>query len=351
MDNLSAKGEYVKSMCGEKESRTVVIAEIGVNHNGDPSLAEQLIGEAYECGADYAKFQTFATDELATPTANLAEYQQSLGLTSQRDLLRSLELSESDFTHLKEFSEEVGIGFLSTAHDFRSAQYLFKLNLDYVKVPSGDLTNRPFLELSARQNKNLLLSTGMATLEEVGEALEVLETSGLSRSKITVLQCTTNYPAPFEETNLRAMVEMGLNFSVDIGFSDHTEGIEAALAAVALGAKVIEKHLTLDKELPGPDHRASANPTEFRQMVEGIRKVEKLLGTSVKKPTQSELANREIVRKSIVATETIKQGELFTSHNIGVRRPADGLSPMNWNKALGTKASKDYSPNERIELP
>lgn len=333
-----------------EKSETVVIAEIGVNHNGNLELAERLIEIAHESGANYAKFQTFKTDELATPSASLARYQESPGLESQRDLLRRLELSEADFTHLKNYCTSVGIGFLSTAHDFESARFLRLLDLDYIKIPSGDVTNLPFLELAANEGKPVLLSTGMANLEEVGEALEALESAGLARSKITVLQCTTNYPAPPDETNLRAMVTMRERLSVDVGFSDHTNGIEASLAAVALGATVIEKHLTLDKNLPGPDHSASANPQEFSQMVDGIRKIECMLGLEVKVTTKSEEINREIVRKSIVATKRIRSGEIFSTQNIGVKRPANGLSPMKWHEVIGRRASRDYEPDEGIEL-
>lgn len=334
----------------DKNSKTVVIAEIGVNHNGDLHLAEQLMRVARDCGADYAKFQTFRTDELTTPGAALASYQEKTGIQSQADLLRNLELSEKDFAHLKDLSADIGIGFLSTGHDFESALFLRQLDLDFVKIPSGDLTNLPFLEFAASEGKPVLLSTGMGTLDEVRQALNVLFSAGLPRTEVTVLQCTTNYPAPPGETNLRAMVTMGKEFSVNVGFSDHTSGIEASLAAVALGASVIEKHLTLDKKLPGPDHSASADPEEFRHMVEGIRRVEQMLGLEFKAPTASEYANRGIVRKSIVATKRIEAGERLSTDNVGVKRPGDGLSPMKWHEVMGSKASRDYAPDDRIEL-
>lgn len=332
------------------DSKTTIIAEIGVNHNGDVSLARELINEAHKAGADFAKFQTFRATELTTDRAQPAEYQTKTGARTQRDLLASLELSENDFLGLKQHCELVGIGFLSTAHDFESTNFILNLNLAYIKVPSGDLTNLPFLERVAREKTPVIISTGMASLEEVKDALLALEEAGLRRDMVTVLQCTTNYPAPPEEANLRAMVAMRETLSVVVGYSDHTEGMEAALAAVALGAQVIEKHLTIDKALEGPDHAASASPDEFAQMVRGIRKIEKLLGSTAKEPTQSELPNRPLVRKSLVAGTKIKSGEEFSPTNIAIKRPGTGMSPMRWHSVIGQIAHRDFELDEEIEL-
>lgn len=330
--------------------RTTIIAEIGVNHNGDMGIARRLIDAAHKAGADFAKFQTFRATELTTNNAQTAGYQKKTGMQTQLELLTSLELSNNNFLELKQHCERLGIGFLSTAHDFESAEFILGLNLDYIKVPSGDLTNLPFLERVAQERIPLILSTGMANFEEVQDALLVLEKAGLPREMVTVLQCTTNYPAPPEEAHLRAMVAMGEALSVKIGYSDHTDGIEASLAAVALGARVIEKHLTLDKELLGPDHAASANPDEFEHMVIGIRKIEKLLGSATKEPTQSEMPNRPLVRKSLVARAPIRAGEKFSPNNVAIKRPGTGISPMEWYSVIGEIAPRRFEIDEKIEL-
>ena len=332
--------------------RTVVIAEIGVNHNGDRELAKQLVVAACDSGADYAKFQTFSADDLVTADAGVAAYQQpAAGGATQRDMLRGLQLTHNDFLELKAFSESLGIGFLTTAHDFTSLDFVLSLDLDYIKIPSGDLTNRPLLERVAGEGTKIILSTGMGSLEEVAEALEALEQSGLNREMITVLQCTTNYPAPLDETNLRAMVSMGEQLAVGIGYSDHTDGNDAALAAVALGARIVEKHLTLDRSMSGPDHSASASPSEFAAMVRSIRVVETALGSKVKAPSPTEAPNRDVVRKSLVALKPIGAGEDFTRENIGVKRPGTGISPMYWHEVVGTKAHRDFQVDELIDLP
>lgn len=335
-----------------RNTHTVVIAEIGVNHNGDLETARNLVLAARDAGADYAKFQTFSADDLATEGAPVAAYQEkSARDLSQRDMLRELELSQVDFAELKGFCESSGIGFLTTAHDFASLDFVVGLNLDYIKVPSGDLTNLPFLERIAGDGTPVILSTGMGDLREVEAALLVLENSGLSRDMVTVLQCTSNYPAPLEEVNLRAMVAMGQNLSVQVGYSDHTQGTPASIAAVALGATVIEKHLTLDQSMPGPDHSASSTPEEFAHMVASIRAVELALGSPEKAPTVSEFANRDVVRKSIVAVRPIVKGEVFTPQNIGVKRPGTGISPMTWNEIVGLSAHRDFAVDDMIELP
>jgi N,N'-diacetyllegionaminate synthase len=331
---------------------TVVIAEIGVNHNGDVALAKQMISAARDAGADYAKFQTFSADDLVTADAEVADYQQPAARGgTQQDMLRTLELMHDDFRELKAFSESLGIGFLTTAHDFTSLDFVLTLSLDYIKIPSGDLTNRPLLERVAGEGAKIILSTGMGSFDEVAQAAEVLEHSGLNREMVTVLQCTTNYPAPLEEANLRAMVSMGEQLAVGIGYSDHTDGNDAAIAAVALGARMIEKHLTLDKSMPGPDHAASANPSEFAAMVRSIRAVETALGSDVKAPGATEAPNRDIVRKSLVALRPIGAGDEFTGENIGVKRPGTGISPMRWHDVVGRTAHRDFQVDELIDLP
>jgi N,N'-diacetyllegionaminate synthase len=331
---------------------TVVIAEIGVNHNGDVALAKQMISAARDAGADYAKFQTFSANDLVTADAGVAAYQQPAARgATQQDMLRSLELTHDDFRELKEFCQSLGIGFLTTAHDFRSLDFVLSLNLDYIKIPSGDLTNRPLLERVAGEGTKIILSTGMGSFDEVAQAVEVLEQSGLNREMVTVLQCTTNYPAPLGESNLHAMVSMGEALTVEIGYSDHTDGNDASTAAVALGARIIEKHLTLDKSMPGPDHAASANPSEFAAMVCSIRAVEMALGTDVKAPSESEAPNRDIVRKSLVALMPICAGDEFTSQNVGVKRPGTGISPMRWHEVVGGTAHRDFQVDELIDLP
>ena len=331
---------------------TVVIAEVGVNHNGDVALAKQIISAARDAGADFAKFQTFGADDLVTADAGVAAYQQPAARgRTQQDMLRSLELTHDDFHELKAFCQSLGIGFLTTAHDFRSLDFVLSLNLDYIKIPSGDLTNRPMLERVAGKGIRTILSTGMGSFDEVAQAVEVLEQSGLNREMVTVLQCTTNYPAPLEEANLRAMVSMGEQLAVGIGYSDHTDGNDTSVAAVALGARIVEKHLTLDRSLPGPDHAASANPSEFAAMVRSIRAVEIALGTDVKAPGLTEAPNRDIVRKSLVALMPIGAGDEFTSENIGVKRPGNGISPMRWHDIVGGTAHRDFQVDELIELP
>ena len=330
---------------------TIVIAEIGVNHNGSMKLAKELINRAHEAGANYAKFQTFRSENLASRDAPLANYQQaSSSQESQRTLLKKLELSQADFLELKACSSELGIGFLTTAHDQQSAEFVMGMNLDFVKVPSGDVTNLPFLELVARAGQPVLLSTGMASFDEVQAALGALTRGVLGPQDVTVMQCTTEYPAPANEANLLAMVAMGERLNVPIGYSDHTLGHVTSIAAVALGARVIEKHLTSDVNLPGPDHSASLEPGEFREMVEAIRVVEVSLGDSVKKLQPSEVENRKIVRKSIVAKKLISQGDQFDAESLAVMRPGFGLSPMLWHEVIGQVAHRDFQPDEPIEL-
>lgn len=335
-----------------QSTRVVVIAEIGVNHNGSLELAKELVTQCVEAGADYAKFQTFIAKDLASENASVADYQKkSFVGERQVDLLSPLELSDSDFEALVAQCAIAGIGFLTTAHDFGSAEFVMGLGSDFIKVPSGDITNYPFLRLVATQRTPVLLSTGASRADEVLKAIEVLESGGLSRSQVTVMQCTTEYPAPLDEANLLAMVKMGKDWGVSVGYSDHTRGHEAAIAAVALGATVIEKHITLDRDMEGPDHAASLEPTEFTEMVTAIRRVEVALGSPAKVVTGAEEHNRDVVRKSIVAIARINVGELFSTENIGVIRPGTGLSPMHWPILIGQPANRSYRPNDMIELP
>ena len=332
-------------------SRVVVIGEIGVNHNGSLALAKELVTRCADVGADYAKFQTFTAQNLASASAPLADYQKSLLAGGRQvDLLSSLELSLGDFNELVADCLDKKIGFLTTAHDLGSAAYVMDLQLDYIKVSSGDLTNYPFLRLVSWQDRPVLISTGASKADEVLRAIEVLESGGLSRSKITVMQCTTEYPAPIEEANLLAMVKMGKEWGVPVGYSDHTSGQDAAVAAVALGATVVEKHITLDRAMAGPDHAASLEPAEFAQMVTSIRRVEQALGLTQKVVTKAEVQNRDVIRKSIVARVRIEEGELFSEENLAVLRPGTGLSPMRWTEIVGQPAGQSYMPNEMIVL-
>jgi N,N'-diacetyllegionaminate synthase len=331
---------------------TLIIAEAGVNHNGDLNLAKQLIDVAADAGADYVKFQTFSAERLATQTAPMAEYQSQLlnQKSSQFEMLQQLELKEGMHEVLLEYAQKRGIGFFSTAFDVQSLDFLASLGLSLFKIPSGEITNLPYLRHIGAFGKPLILSTGMATLGEIEEAIDVLETAGTPRSKITVLHCNTEYPTPMTDVNLRAMVSIKEAFRVDVGYSDHTLGIEVAIAAVALGATVIEKHLTLDRNLPGPDHRASLEPKEFANMVSAIRNIELAMGDGVKRPSQSEIKNKPIARKSLVAAKAISAGELFTPDNVTAKRPGTGISPIRWNEVMGKSSSRAFLVDEQIEI-
>lgn len=332
---------------------TLIIAEAGVNHNGDIEVAKQLIVEAANAGADLIKFQSFVPSELVTPSTPLADYQKDAigGHDNQFNLIKGLELSRDEHLTLLAECKRCEIGFCSTAFDNQSLNMLASLDcLDYVKIASGELNNLPLIRSMCRLRKPILLSTGMSYLGEVEAAIKSIEEAGILRKHITVLHCTSAYPAPSEDINLRAMEIMRMAFGVEIGYSDHSLGIEIPVAAVALGATVIEKHFTLDRSLPGPDHAASLEPDDFRNMVCGIRKVESALGTGLKQPSPSEMQNRRVARKSIVAIRPIKAGERFDDSNIGTKRPGIGISPMCWDEILGKKASRDFDINELIEL-
>lgn len=331
--------------------KIIIIAEAGVNHNGDINLAKKLIDVADTAGVDYVKFQTFNSKKLVSKNAQKANYQienTHNASESQLAMIQKLEMSKEMHFELIEYCNAKNIKFLSTAFDLESVDFLYELNIDLFKIPSGEITNLPYLRKVGSLGKPIILSTGMADLKEIGDALKVLIESGAQKENITVLHCNTEYPTPMEDVNLRAMSTIAEEFDIKIGYSDHTLGIEIPIAAVALGAKVIEKHFTLDKNMKGPDHRASLEPNELKAMVIAIRNIEKAIGHGEKEPSRSEIKNRTIARKSIVAITDIKQGTLLTIENISVKRPGDGISPMLWDSIIGTKAKKDYFEDDLI---
>ena len=332
---------------------TIIIAEAGVNHNGSIELAKQLVDKAVEAGVDYIKFQTFKAAKLVTKAAKQAEYQQrNIGKEddSQYQMLKKLELSPEDHEVLIAYCQEKGIKFFSTAFDFDSIEYLHSLNLGLWKIPSGEITNYPYLKKIAQFGEPIILSTGMCEMEDISAAMNVLLKNGVKREQITILHCNTEYPTPFEDVNLRAMQEIKDEFQVNVGYSDHTRGIEIPIAAVALGAQIIEKHFTLDRNMEGPDHKASLEPTELKAMVTAIRHIEQALGSGNKTASASERKNIAIARKSIIAAHIIKKGELLTEENLTVKRPGTGISPMRWEEILGTKAIRDFNEEELIEI-
>jgi len=332
-------------------TKTLIIAEAGVNHNGDIDMAKKLIEAAAAAGADLVKFQTFQADRLVTRSALKADYQvKATGAEeSQHAMLRKLELSESMHHTLVQHCKECGIGFFSTAFDIESIDFLATLQPPYYKIPSGEITNLPYLRHIAKQGVPIILSTGMSTMGDIEAALNALEKAGAQRENISVLHCTTEYPTPMIEVNLRAMQTIGTAFNVAVGYSDHTVGIEVAIAAVALGARVIEKHFTLDRNLPGPDHKASLEPTELSAMVRAIRNIEVALGDGVKRLTPSEQRNVHVARKSIVASHEILAGQRLTANNISTKRPGTGISPMQWDQLLGQAAKRNYATDDLIE--
>lgn len=356
---------------------TYVIAEAGVNHNGSADLAYKLIDAAFYAGADAVKFQTFKTEKLLTKDAKKANYQiQSTGeIESAYQMLKKLELKQSTFVNLAKYAKKLKIDFLSTAFDEDSLSFLVNtLGLKVLKIPSGELTNAPLVLAHARTKRDIILSTGMATLDEIRSALGVIaygyfesdininpsikkfqeayaskSTKSLIKEKVTILHCTTEYPAPLEEINLSALESLSNEFGVKIGYSDHTKGIIVPPVAVALGAKVIEKHFTLDRDMPGPDHQASIQPNELKKMIENIRDIEKSMGSGVKEPSISEFANKEIARKSIVAESKIKKGEIFNKNNISIKRPGGGISPYKYWEFLGRISKNDYDDGDIID--
>ncbi len=333
-------------------AHTIIIAEAGVNHNGSMELAKKLIDVAAEAGSDYVKFQTFKAAKIASKSAVKAAYQQQTTAAgeSQLDMLRKLELSDADHVLLQKYCAEKKIKFLSTAFDLDSIDTLKALGINLGKIPSGEITNLPYLRKMAASFNELILSTGMCDMEELQSSVKAILKTGFPKEKITILHCNTEYPTPFEDVNLNAMLTIAQAVGVPVGYSDHTLGTEVPVAAVALGATVIEKHFTLDRNMEGPDHKASLEPAELIAMVKAIRHIEKAMGNGIKQPSSSEIKNRAIARKSIVASEEIHAGELFTEKNITVKRPGTGITPMKWDEVIGQVAKRDFGEDELIEL-
>lgn len=329
---------------------TLIIAEAGVNHNGDLESAKQLVLAAKEAGADIVKFQTANVDSLVSGHAEMAEYQKkNTGkIESQRDMLQKILLSYNNFIELADFCEKTGIQFLSTPFDRESIGFLSGLGVNIWKIPSGEITNYPYLVEIARTGQPIILSTGMSTLDEIGEAINLLQQNGAG--KITLLHCTTEYPTPYDHVNLNAMATLRDKFGLDIGYSDHTLGIEVPIAAVAMGAVIIEKHFTLSREMEGPDHKASLEPGELKEMVQAIQRLEMAFGDGIKRPTDIEEKNAMVARKSIIARKDIQRGECLTEENLTTKRPGTGISPMKWNEILGTIAIRDFKKDELIEI-
>lgn len=333
-------------------SKTIIIAEAGVNHNGSLDLAKELVLAAKRAGADYVKFQTSVPEKLISKVAKMAEYQKTnIGKEeSQLEMLRKLVLKLEDFSVLKEYCDQQGIKFMSTPFDLTSIDVLVPLGMDYWKIPSGEITNLPYLRKIAKLHQPVILSTGMSCLGEIEDALRVLTEEGVNKEQISLLHCNTEYPTPFEDVNLKAMLTLKECFGVRVGYSDHTRGIEVPIAAVAMGAEIIEKHFTLDKTLPGPDHVASLEPQELKAMVDSIRNIEKATGSGIKQVSSSEKKNIAIARKSIIAARDIKAGETFTEENLTVKRPGNGINPMRWDEVIGQVAKRDFVEDELIEL-
>ena len=333
--------------------RTLIIAEAGVNHNGDIAKAKALIDKGAEAGVDYVKFQTFKAEKLVTKQAQRASYQDknTQNNDSQYEMLKKLELSQALHQELMDYCNQKGVKFLSTGFDSESLVFLAQLGITIAKVPSGEITNLPYLRQVASLFPEVILSTGMVTIDEIKDAVKVLIDNGVSKDKIIILHCNTEYPTPMEDVNLKAMLHIQRELGLPIGYSDHTLGIEVPIAAVALGATVIEKHFTLDKTLPGPDHKASLEPNELKAMVSAIRNIEKAIGGSgLKEVSKSEEKNKPIARKSIVAATDIKKGDIFTPENLTVKRPGSGISPMQWDEVIGKEAKRDFQEDELIEL-
>ncbi len=331
---------------------TIIIAEAGVNHNGNYEMALRMVDEAKRAGADYVKFQTAKPELVISTFAPKAEYQKETtgDGESQLEMCKAIHLPLTDYKPLKDYCDKVGIGFMSTPFDLVSIDVLEPLNMDYYKIPSGEITNLPYLRKIAAKGRPVIMSTGMSELPEIEAAMKVLEDGGLKREQIILLHCNTQYPTPMADVNLRAMLDIRDSLRVRVGYSDHTQGIEVPIAAVAMGAEVIEKHFTLDKTLPGPDHKASLEPQELKAMVDAIRNIEQALGDGHKHVSDSERPNIIVARKSIVAARDIKQGEILTEDNITVKRPGNGVSPMLWDEVIGTAAKRDFAYDELIEL-
>jgi N,N'-diacetyllegionaminate synthase len=329
---------------------TIIIAEAGVNHNGSIEFAKRLIDVAAKAGADYVKFQTFKAETLITKTAEKAEYQQELtgANETQFEMIKKLELDKQAHEKLINYCYKKGIKFLSTAFDHGSIELLAKLDIPIYKIPSGEITNLPYLRHVGGMGKPIIMSTGMSTLNEVRDAQNILLEAGVKKNDLTILHCNTEYPTPMTDVNLRAMLTIQDELGVKVGYSDHTLGIEMPIAAVAMGATVIEKHFTLDRNLPGPDHVASLEPDELKNMVTSIRNIEKAMGDGLKNPSPSEIKNMSVIRKSIVAKQIIKKGELFSEENLTVKRPGTGISPIEWPKLVGQQSKQNYDPEDLI---
>ena len=331
-------------------NKITIIAEIGVNHDGDVFKAKKLIREAKLAGADIVKFQTFSANALASNSATTTKYQQSsTKVSSQQELLAKLELTWREFRELKDFCDITNIEFLSTAFDSESLEFLMSLGMERIKIPSGEITNTPFLKQIAAQKKDIILSTGMSTEKEITYALNILRKHGARTKNITVLHCTTNYPARLDELNLRALSLLKKKTGLEVGYSDHSIGEMASVIAISLGAKIIEKHITLDRKSAGPDHKASMEIDDFARLVETIRKTEVALGEEAKAPSPAEIENRELVRKSVYTAKPIQKGELFSESNLTTMRPADGLSPIFWDDLIGKPSKRFYSAGERVD--
>lgn len=336
----------------KSNSKTFIIAEAGVNHNGDINIAKKMIDLAADAGADAVKFQTFKAENIVSISAPKAKYQERTSSSSEShlEMLKRLELTSDIHEELIEFCKKRKILFMSSPFDLESIDLLNNFGLDIFKIPSGEITNLPYLQKIGGLKKKIIVSSGMAELEEIKSALEVLVGAGTLKENIIVLHCNTDYPTSFDDVNLLSMITIKNSLDVKVGYSDHTSGIQVPIAAVALGAEVIEKHFTLDKNMEGPDHKASLNPQELKDMVLAIRNIEKALGDKIKKPSKSELKNINVVRKSIIAASNIKKGEKFTEENITIKRPGTGISPMSWDDVIGKVAIRDFWEDEIIEI-
>ena len=329
---------------------TIIIAEAGVNHNGSLKMAKKLIDVASDAGVDYVKFQTFKADELVTKNAEKSEYQKTTAFQkqSQYEMLKKLELDRDSHIDLVSYCKNKKVDFISTPFDIGSINLLDELNIPLYKIPSGEITNLPYLEHIGSKNKPIIMSTGMSNLKEIREALNILYFSGLEKNDITLLHCNSEYPTPFEDVNLKAMLTMKNEFNLSVGYSDHTIGIEISVAAVAMGAEVIEKHFTLDKNLSGPDHSASLSPIELKNMANAIRNIDRSIGNGIKRPSKSEIKNIQSIRKSIVSKTNIKEGDVFSDKNLAVKRPGKGISPMKWYEIIGQVSKRNYKKNDLI---
>lgn len=330
--------------------KTLIIAEAGVNHNGSLELALKMVDEAKKAGADIIKFQTAKPEKVISRFAEKAEYQKETtgAQESQLEMCKKIHLKLEDYVVIKKYCEEVGIEFLSTPFDLDSINFLENLGCTVWKIPSGEITNLPYLEMIAKTGKPIILSTGMSTMEDIDAGMNVLRKNGAG--EITLLHCTTQYPTPYVEVNLKAMDMLRQKFKCRVGYSDHTKGIEVPIAAVAQGASVIEKHFTLDQNMEGPDHKASLEPDELQEMVRAIRNIEQALGDGEKRPMPSEIANKVVARKSIIAARDIKKGEMLSEENLTTKRPGNGISPMRWYEVIGETAKRDFMEDELIEL-